>query len=478
MPVNLSRRGVIKAAAGASAAGAIALGSKRSTTIAAPNIISRQGSSTEITLWYGLGGNVGERIQDVIADFNAQNNGVVVTGLQQANYDETGQNLTLALQDGTYPDIALMSEIWWFRFYLVNALLPLDDLMSSTGYDADDVVDSLRNEGFRAGQQWWLPVARSTPLMYYNRAMYEAAGLPGPATTYTELAEYAAAIADPGQQIYGIGFPGTGSYSWQFQGHVWAEDGAYSTDDFQVTMNQGGAVKAGEWWQTAVAEGYAGVSQDLANDFAQGYVATASFSTGSLANITALAAETGLDFGTAFLPGEIDGIELTCPTGGSGLGIMANTSPERQAAAFEFLAYWSSPERTTWWSQNTGYMPIRKSAVASPEMQAYFETNPNYRVAVEQLAARTQAQDVARRLVPPGEQIIGAALSEVVLTGAPAQQVFDAAAPALQAECDAVAQQIIALEGDLTSGGGTPAPAAATPVGTPAGTPAATPAAR
>ena len=470
MPSTISRRSIVAGAAGTAAAGALALAPKRSRAIAAPNVISRQGSNTEISFWYGLGSNVGDRIQDVIADFNAQNTGVVVTGLQQANYDETGQNLTLALQDGTYPDIALMSEIWWFRFYLINALIPLDDLISSTGYDAADVVDSLRNEGFRNGQQWWLPVARSTPLMYYNRSMYEAAGLPGPATTFTQLAEYAAAMADPGQQIYGVGFPGTGSYSWQFQGQVWGYGGAYSTEDFQVTLNQGGAVAAGEWWRTAVEEGYAGVSQDLANDFAQGYVATASFSTGSLTNITALAAETGLDFGTAFLPGEMEGIDLTCPTGGSGLGIMANTSPERQAAAFEFLAYWSSPERTTWWSQNTGYMPIRKSAVASPEMQAYFETNPNYRVAVEQLSARTKAQDVARRLVPAGEQIIGAALSEVVLTGAPAQEVFDSAAPALQAECDSVAQQIIALEGDLTSGGGTPAPAAAAPESTPVAT--------
>ncbi len=471
MPSTLSRRSLIAGAAGGTAAsGALALGHRASRTIAAPNVISRQGSNTEITFWYGLGGNVGERIQDVIADFNAQNTGVVVTGLQQANSDETGQNLTLALQDGTYPDIALMSEIWWFRFYLINALIPMDDLIASTGYDADDVVDSLRNEGYRNGQQWWLPVARSTPLMYYNRAMYEAAGLPGPATSYSQLAEYATALADPGQQIYGVGFPGTGSYSWQFQGQVWAYDGAFSSDDFQVSLNQPAAVAAGEWWRSAVAEGYGGVSQDMANDFAQGYIATASFSTGSLTNITALSEQTGLDFGTAFLPGEIDGIELTCPTGGSGLSIMANTSEERQAAAFAFLAFWSSPERTTWWSQNTGYMPIRKSAVASPEMQAYFEANPNYRVAVEQLAARTRAQDVARRLVPAGEQIIGAALSEVVLTGTPAQQVFDNAAPNLQAECDSVAQQIVALEGDLTSGAGTPVPADATPDATPTAT--------
>ncbi len=104
----ISRRSLVK---GAGAAGILALGSKHSKVFATPNIISQTGSNVEITFWYGLGGNIGERIQDLMTEFNALGNGITVTGLQQANYDETGQNLTLALQDGTYPDLALMSEI-------------------------------------------------------------------------------------------------------------------------------------------------------------------------------------------------------------------------------------------------------------------------------------------------------------------------------------------------------------------------------
>jgi sn-glycerol 3-phosphate transport system substrate-binding protein len=452
----ISRRSVVKGAAGVSAAGALALGSKRSSVFAAPNIVSQTGSNVDVTFWYGLGGKLGERIQDLIAEFNALGKGITVTGLQQANYDETGQNLTLALQDQTYPDIALLSEIWWFRFYLANALLPMDDLISSTGYNLDDVVDSLRVEGFRNGSQYWLPVARSTPLMYYNRSMYEAAGLPGPATTYSELWEYGPALTQADQQIYGLGFPGTGSYSWQFQGMVWAFGGAYSTEDFQVTLDQGGAVEAGSQMLRAATDGWLSVSQDMVTDFTSGYLATIIASTGGLTNITELATANGIDFGTAFLPEELDGVDKTCPTGGSGLGIMAGVPAERQAAAFEFLSYWSSPEKTTWWAQNTGYMPMRKSAVASPAMQDLFTANPNYKVAVDQLAARTKPQDVVRRLVPTGERIIGDALNAIVLSGTPAQEAFDAASVTLQAEAQGVADQIIALEGDLTTGAATP----------------------
>lgn len=475
---TISRRSLVSGAAGtAAAAGVAVIAPKRSSAYAVPNVISQTGSNVEITFWYGLSGNIGERIQDVIADFNALNTGVVVTGAQQANYDETGQLLTISLQDGTYPDLALMSEIWWFRFYLAQALIPMDDLIASTGYDIDDVVDSLRVEGYRAGQQWWLPVARSTPLMYYNTAMYEAAGLPGPATTYTEMFEYAQALTKADQQVFGLGFPAVGSYSWQTQGQAWAYGGSYSTPDFQVTLNQGGTVQAVQAWQDALTAGSVYNSQDAVSDFTNGYIATAFFSTGSLVNVTTLTAETGIEFGTAFLPAELAGVEKTCPTGGSGLGIMANTSPERQAAAFAFLSYWSSPERTTWWSRNTGYMPMRKSAVASAEMQQLFAENPRYKVAVDQLAARTQPQDVARRLVPTGEKIIGDALNAIMVGNAPVQETLDNATVALQAECDGVVNQIIALEGDLTSGAATPelgTPAAgATPGATPAATPVA-----
>lgn len=172
--------------------------------------------------------------------------------------------------------------------------------------------------------------------------------------------------------------------------------------------------------------------------------------------MVALTAMTRGDFGTAFLPGEIAGIDKTCPTGGSGLGIFSGVSLERQAAAFEFLGFWSSVEKTTWWAQNTGYMPIRKSAVTSPAMQDLFAANPNYKVAVDQLAARTKPQDVVRRLVPTGERIIGDDLNAIVLNGTPAQEAFAPAAVTLQIEADGVANQIMALEGDLATGAATP----------------------
>ena len=88
--------------------------------------------------------------------------------------------------------------------------------------------------------------------------------------------------------------------------------------------------------------------------------------------------------------------------------------PEKQEAAFKFIAFATSTGVTTFWSQNTGYMPVRKSAVESEEMQAFFAENPNFKTAVDQLP-KTQPQDAARVFIPNGDQIIGKGLERITV---------------------------------------------------------------
>ena len=80
----------------------------------------------------------------------------------------------------------------------------------------------------------------------------------------------------------------------------------------------------------------------------------------------------------------------------------------------QYIAYATSPEGTTTWSQATGYMPVRKSAVESEVMKKYFEASPNAKTAVDQLA-KTQPQDSARVFIPGGDQIIGKGLERIMI---------------------------------------------------------------
>jgi sn-glycerol 3-phosphate transport system substrate-binding protein len=450
---NISRRTLLKGSAGAAAAGAAAVASKRSRAFAAPNVIKQAGSNIEIDFWYGFGGNLGDRVAELIENFNSQNTGVVVNGLQQASYEETAQNLTLALQDGTFPAVAVLSDVWWFRFYLADAIMPLDDFIGAGNYDIDDIVDSFRIEGVRQGQQYWLPFARSTPLVYYNKDMFDAAGISAFPQTWSEFEEIAPSLVNESEQVYALAHPPSADYlAWPFQGIVWAYGGAYSDPDFTIRIHEEGAVNAGRLYQRSIENGWAYTTENNGEDLANGFAAVAMASTGSLVGLTEVATANGINLGTAFLPGEVEGIDLHCSTGGSGFSIMTNLTPEEQEAAFSFIEFANSYENTIWWSQNTGYMPVRKSAIEGPEMAEFFTANPNFKTAVDQLPF-TKPQDTARVFVPGGDQIIGRGIEQILVNGEDPQVAFEAVRAELEPEAQAVREQVIAREGEL----GTPA---------------------
>lgn len=450
MPQPISRRTALQTIAGSTIALA-AVSHQAVTARTAPAIVRQTGSDVTINFWYGFGGENGERIAALIEGFNALNTGVQVTGTQQANYEETAQLMTLALQDGSFPDVAVFSDVWWFRFYLAGALLPLDDLIAANpAYAFDDLLASIRDEGRRAGRVYWLPFARSTPIVYYNRGMLAAAGLDAFPGTWSEFEAAAPAMTNADQQTTALALPVSPTvYGYTAQGIVWAHGGAYSDADLTVRINEPGAVAAGAMLRRGLDAGWAAYSETYAEEVANGYAVASIASTGGLTGLSATAEANGVDLGTAFLPGEVAGVDIYCPSGGSGLSILNGIPAERQRAAFAFVQYLSAYEQTIPWAQSTGYLPIRTSAIQSPEMATFLESNPNYRVAVDQFP-RTRPQDAARTFIPSGDQIIGNGFGEIVVNGTEPQAAFDAVAGLLTEAAQPVIEQIRTLEGAAT----------------------------
>ena len=321
----------------------------------------------------------------------------------------------------------------------------MDDFIAAEELDTSDYVESFLTEGQRQGKQWWMSFARSTPLFYYNKQMWAEAGLEdrGP-KTYSELSEWGPKLVKKnGSEVTQWGFlhaPATDYIAWYFQGTAWAFGGAYSDEEFGIRIAEPNTVKAGEWLRSTVAEGWAAPSQDRVTDFINGVTASMMQSTGQLGNLKANAT---FDFGAAFLPSEVN---PGCPTGGAGIGILSTSPAEKQQAAFKYIAFATSPEITAYWSQNTGYMPVRKSAGQSPEMQSFYEANPNFRTAVEQLAT-TKPQDPARRFIPAGDSIIGKGLEQLTVSQAEVQPTFEDVKATLEEEAGPIVEQVKAIEG-------------------------------
>jgi len=437
MAHQVSRRSLLKGAAGI-AAGSTMLGAA-STTYGAPALIQNTGSNAEITFWTSFGSGVnGEAQTKLIEDFNASGTGVTVTAQTYQNYEEIAQALITGLQTGDVPDVAILSDVWWFRFYLSQALADLTPHVEN----GEDYVESLFVEYQRNGGQWAIPFARSTPLLYYNKEGLDKAGLtPEIFAKWSDLVAAAPEFVSGSGLSAAFGFGNAASYgAWVLHGPVWAFDGRYSDEEFNILVAEEGCVNTGEFMREFVQSGNAVAVTDPQTDFNTGAFGAILASTGSLGAIKAAAQ---FEFGTAFLPEEI---KFGCCTGGSGLSILANSSEENQAAAAQFINYCTNPEVTSYWAQTTGYMPVRTSAIESGEFQAFLDENPNNRVAIEQLP-KTQPQDSARVFIPNGDQILGRGWEQILVNNVAAADAWAEVKQTLDEEKAPVLEALKELEG-------------------------------
>lgn len=422
---EFSRRGFLGLAGAAGVASLAACAG----TGTAPSSGNGGGSSNTVEFWSNHPGNSKPVEQEIIKAFEAANPSLKVKLVDAGkNYEEVAQKFNASLAGGQLPDVVVVSDVTWFNFALNKQLTPMDELLSSAKIDTSDYVDALYNDYNLDDKHYALPFARSTPLFYYNKDLWKAAGLEdrGP-KDWDEFLTWAPKIkAAAGSDKIVMELPDGSNYlDWVFQNMVWGYGGAYSKE-WTPTFSDPNTVKAGTYLQGLAKSGFLKLSKDPAPDFTAGIVGCTMMSTGSLGGV---AKDAKFSVGTAFLPG--DG---NCPTGGAGVGIPASISDARKKNALKFIEFLTNAQNTVTFTQATGYMPVRKSAVDLPAEKAFLEKNPNAKTAIEQLP-KTRSQDNMRVLLPGGGARIGKALDQIVQgqdvatvfkgLDAESQQVFD-----------------------------------------------------
>lgn len=406
-----SRRSLLGMAGAGSAAAALAACAGGSTSGGGGGE-GEEGDGT-IQFWSNHPGSSKDLEQTIIDAWNEENpdnQAQLIDG--GANYEELGQKFNAALAGGGLPDLIVASDVTWFNFAFTGATAALDDLWTEAEVDSDDFVDTLREDYAYDGKHYGMPYSRSTTLMYFNTEVLEKDGLPvdrGP-ETWEEFAEWAPKIKEAGGGKPALTIPDGSNYlDWYFQGMIWTFGGNYS-QEWTPSFTEQGSIDAATFLQEQVAAGNIAIEADANNTFAIGNASGLLQSTGSLGGLTDSAE---FDFHTTYLPGPTPG---AC-TGGAGIAIPDGISDERKVMAMKFADFLTSTKNTIMFSQATGYMPVRKSAMEDPEEAKYLEENPNAMTAIRQLNENTAPQDYARVFVSGGGQRIGAGLDRIAIAG-------------------------------------------------------------
>lgn len=345
--------------------------------------------------------------QKLIDAFHAENPTITVDLITGgANYEEVAQKFQVAQVGNAVPDVILASDVWWFRFMSSSAIIPVDDILKAVSDKTGDFNTTLYDDYKYNGNHWAVPHARSTPLFYYNKDHFKAAGLPDRAPkTWAEFAEWAPKIkaanaATPGYQN-AYQYPALAGYAgWTLQNVLWGHGGGWSSK-WDITADSTASVKALQWVQDSIVKGgWAGVSsKDAILDMVAGAVSATVGSTGDLVSTIKATRDKNMNIGVGFLPGGPATTSPVCPTGGAGMVIAKNISPERQLAAAKFISFMTNANSTVQFSEATGYMPVRSTA----DMSAVLVKTPEIKVALDQLKA-TRSQDYARVFLPGADQ--------------------------------------------------------------------------
>ncbi len=327
-----------------------------------------------------------------------------------SNYEEIAQKFqTSQAAKSGLPGLVVLSDVWWFRYFINGSIIPLNGLVKQLDIKVDDFQKSLVQDYQYDGKQWALPYGRSTPLFYYNKDHFAAAGLPDRApATWQEFAEWAPKLKASSGAQYAYLYPALAGYAgWTLQNNLWGWGGGWSKG-WDITCDSTESVAALQWAQDSIfKDGWAGVSsKEAADDFAAGVTSTTISSTGSLLGVLKSAK---FNVGVGFLPGGPAVASGVCPTGGAGLGIPSGISKEEQLAAATFLKFMTEPENTAQFSAATGYMPSRVSA----DMTAVLAKTPQIKTAMDQLPA-TKVQDNARVFLPGADQEMAKAAAKIL----------------------------------------------------------------
>ena len=133
---------------------------------------------TEITFWHSMGGVNGQAIDELVSRFNEENElGITVVSEYQGEYDDALNKLRSAQIGNMGADLVQVYEIGT-RFMIDSGwIIPMQQLVDQDGYDLSQIEPNLAAYYTIDDQLYSMPFNSSTPLMYYNKDIFEKAGI-------------------------------------------------------------------------------------------------------------------------------------------------------------------------------------------------------------------------------------------------------------------------------------------------------------
>ncbi|MCC3357863.1 ABC transporter substrate-binding protein [Bacillus sp. REN16] len=376
-----------------------------------------------VTFWHSMGGAGQEALNSIVEDFNGSQEEIQVNAEYQGTYDESLTKFNAVAGTDSAPTMIQTFEIGTMSMINSGNIIPIQELVDADGYDMSGLEENIINYYSLDGTFYSMPFNSSTPVMYYNKDAFEAAGLDPetPPATYEEVEAAGKAIVESNPEMKGFALQ---AYGWLWE-QLLANQGALllnndngrSDTPTEIGWTEEEGKSIFEWVKRMVDDGtfanYGTNGDNMVAGFLAGDVSMFLQSSASARDVIDNAP---FEVGIAFLPHpenkEREGVVI----GGASLWMIDEKPEAETKAAWEFMKYLQTPEVQAKWHVGTGYFAINPDAYEEQLVKDAHAEKPQLRVTVEQLQAAKASfatQGALMDMLPQGRKVMETALESV-----------------------------------------------------------------
>jgi sn-glycerol 3-phosphate transport system substrate-binding protein len=356
-------------------------------------------AETEISWWHAMSGANNEVVDKIAADFNASQTEYVVKPVFKGTYPETLNAGIAAFRAGQAPDIIQVFDVGTgVMMGAQGAIKPVAEVLTEAGYTFDKSQYLPGIVGYYSspeGEMLSFPYNSSSPILFYNKDIFEKAGLDvnTPPKTWAEVWAAARQIKSSGAATCGYtstwltwihteNFAAWNNVSWGSN-----ENGLAGTPE--LALDGPLFVKHFQELADLAKEGvfvYGGRTSEAKQNFTSGECGILTESSGGLGDIV----KAGMNYGIGQLPYDetAEGAPQNTVPGGASLWVMAGKSEETYKGVGAFFNYLSQTEVQQYLHEQSGYLPVTMAAYEATKASGFYETNPAREVPITQMMGK------------------------------------------------------------------------------------------
>ena len=305
-----------------------------------------------------------------------------------------------AFRAGEQPHIVQVFEVGTGTMMAAKgAVYPVYQLMEDMGEDFDPKAFLPAVVGYYTdtdGNMLSMPFNSSTPILYYNKDIFEKAGLDAanPPKTWPEVFDAARKIKESGAAACGytstwLTWIGLENFSaWNNLQYATNENGLASTD-IELTFNTEPFVRHFQNIADLAKEEvfrYGGRTSEAKQLFLSGECGILTESSGGLGDVV----KSGINYGIGQLPyyPDLEGAPQNTIPGGASLWVFAGHDDAEYEGVSAFFQFLSQPEIQQRLHQASGYLPVTMEAYEATKASGFYEKNPGRETPITQMMGK------------------------------------------------------------------------------------------